>query len=54
MANIIATFVIAYNVAVLVAMSLYVANPFLQVSAYVLAVIFSISVIQNLFRGRKN
>lgn len=48
-----ASFIIAYNVAVLIAMSLLVNNIFLQVSAYVLSVIFTISVMQVLFRGKK-
>lgn len=42
----IAVFVLAFNVAVLIAMSLSVSNMFLQVSAWVLAFLFTISVVQ--------
>lgn len=54
MANLVATFVITFNVAILILLSFQADNAFLQVSAWVLATIFSISVIQYLFRGKKH
>ncbi len=43
-----AVFILAFNVAILIAMSLSVSNMFLQVSAWVLAFVFSISVVQTI------
>jgi hypothetical protein len=44
-----ATFVILFNAVILIWSSRYVDNDFLRVSAYVLAVIFIVSVIQSLY-----
>ena len=43
-----ALFVLAFNVAILIAMSFFVSNLFLQVSAWMLAFVFSISVVQTI------
>ena len=43
-----AVFILAFNVAILIAMSLSVSNMFLQVSAWILAFVFSISVVQTI------
>ena len=53
MTNALASFIIAYTVGIMVFTALTTTNLFLQVSAWVLAVVFFIAVAQNVFRGRK-
>lgn len=53
MTNILASFITAYTVGIMVFTAVTTTNLFLQVSAWVLAVVFFIAVAQNVFRGRK-
>lgn len=46
-------FITAYTVIILVAMALSVSNIFLQVSAWVLAVLFGIALAQAIYRVKR-
>lgn len=53
MANAVAIFITTYTVGVMLLTALTTSNLFLQVSAWILAVVFAVAVIQNLIRGKR-